>query len=79
MTDTATQRPGARELKKRTTSDANVRRRYAKERRFRIYGIMAVSSAVAMLAILMVTIVGNGFSAFFQLFSSLNSRRLACA
>ena len=72
MTDIVSPPPARRELKKRTTSDANVRRRYAKERRFKLYGILAVCSAVAMLAVLMVTIVGQGFSAFFQHEIALN-------
>jgi phosphate transport system permease protein len=66
MTDTSASPAPRRELKKRSTSEANVRRRYAKERRFQIYGIAAIGSAILMLAVLMVTIVANGYSAFFQ-------------
>ena len=66
MTDIAPAAPERRELKKRSTSDANVRKRYRKERRFRFYGIAAVSSAIAMLAVLMITIIGSGYPAFLQ-------------
>ena len=55
-----------RELIKRASSAQNVKKRYAKERRFKMYGAAAVLSAVAMLLLLLVTIIGNGYSAFFQ-------------
>jgi phosphate transport system permease protein len=47
-------------------SQARLRRRYAAERRFRIYGILAVLVAVGMLGALLVTIVGKGYSAFYR-------------
>ena len=66
MTDTG-QTPGARrDLKNRTTSDDNVRRRYRRERRFKLIGQLALASALGMLVFLLVTIVGNGYSGFFQ-------------
>ena len=66
MTDTG-QTPGARlGLKNRTTSDENVRQRYRKERRFKLLGQLALGSAIGMLVFLLVTIVGNGYSGFFQ-------------
>lgn len=40
--------------------------RYAAERRFRIYGILAIVFACAMLFILLGTLLGKGTSAFFQ-------------
>ena len=45
---------------------ARLRRRYAAERRFRLYGVVSVCVALGFLATLLVTIVGNGFSAFRQ-------------
>ncbi len=72
MTDQSSAPPQRRELKKRSTTDENVRKRYGKERRFRLYGIAAVSSAIAMLGVLMFTIIGSGFSAFFQHEIALN-------
>lgn len=45
---------------------AGLRRRYAAERRFKAYGIAAIAVALAMLAIMFATIIGNGWSAFRQ-------------
>ena len=41
-------------------------RRYARERRFRVYGLAAVLLGLAFLLLLFGTIVGNGYSAFQQ-------------
>jgi phosphate transport system permease protein len=43
-------------------------RRHAAEKRFRVYGIVAICFALAMLAVLLTTIVWNGYSAFFKTF-----------
>jgi phosphate transport system permease protein len=43
-----------------------IKRRYAAERRFKLYGQLAVVAAIAMLAVLLVSIVGRGYSAFYQ-------------
>src|SRR5690606_19847775 len=43
-----------------------IKRRYAAERRFKFYGQMAVVAAIAMLAVLLISIVGRGYSAFYQ-------------
>lgn len=40
--------------------------RYAAERRFRLYGVMAITFACAMLVILLFTLLREGTSAFFQ-------------
>jgi phosphate transport system permease protein len=53
-------------LRKPDLSPARISRRYAAERRFRLYGILAVSLAMVMLALLIVSIVGKGYSAFLQ-------------
>lgn len=50
---------------------AGLRRRYAAERRFRLYGIAAIGVALGMLAILFGTIISKGASAFFQTFVKL--------
>lgn len=42
------------------------RRRYAADRRLQIYGIMAISVAIGLLAILLATIVIGGYPAFVQ-------------
>jgi phosphate transport system permease protein len=47
-------------------SEARLRKRYAAERRFRLYGIVAVLLAIGMLAVLLGSIVANGYTAFWQ-------------
>lgn len=66
MTDIAPVTSERRELKKRSTTDANVRRRYRRERRFKLYGQLALGTAFAMLVFLLVTIIGNGYTGFMQ-------------
>lgn len=46
--------------------EAGLARRYRRERRFRAYGIASVMFGVLFLGFLLVTIVGNGYSAFRQ-------------
>ncbi len=41
-------------------------KRYAAERRFRLYGLLAVCAAVGMLVVLLGSIVLNGYTAFWQ-------------
>ena len=43
-----------------------LKRRYRAERRFKIYGIVAISLSLAFLALLFITIAGKGYSAFQQ-------------
>ena len=43
-----------------------LKRRYRAERRFKIYGIVAITLSLAFLALLFLTIVGKGYSAFQQ-------------
>ncbi|HSK41695.1 MAG TPA: DUF3333 domain-containing protein, partial [Arenibaculum sp.] len=43
-----------------------LRRRYAAERRFRLYGIVAIAVAIGMLAVLLTSIVTKGYTAFWQ-------------
>ncbi len=43
-----------------------LKRRYAAERRFRTYGLIAVCTALSFLAILLISIVGKGYTAFQQ-------------
>ena len=50
---------------------AGLKKRYIKEGIFRISGIIAIISAIAMLAILFVSITGKGYSAFEQTFIRL--------
>ncbi len=44
----------------------SLKRRYRAERRFRLYGLTAIVMSMAFLALLFVSIVGKGYSAFWQ-------------
>ncbi len=69
MTDAAISGPTAGaggKLRRPDLSEARIRRRYAAERRFRLYGVLAIGFAVFMLGFLAVTIVAQGYSAFRQ-------------
>jgi phosphate transport system permease protein len=46
--------------------DRRLRRRYAAERRFRLYGFAAIAVALAFLALLLSSIAATGLGAFFQ-------------
>ena len=46
--------------------DIGLKRRYAAERRFRIYGMLAISFGLVFLAIMLVSIVSKGYTAFWQ-------------
>ncbi len=50
---------------------ARLRRRYAAERRFKIYGMVAVAIAMAALLWLLISIISKGYSAFTQTYLSL--------
>ena len=50
----------------KTKADARLRRRRAAERRFRMWGIIAMSTALIVLAILFISIVAKGYTAFVQ-------------
>ncbi|MEQ8965419.1 MAG: phosphate ABC transporter permease PstA [Azospirillaceae bacterium] len=47
-------------------AEQRLRRRYAADRRFQIYGIVAIGLAMTMLAVLLVSIVSKGYTAFVQ-------------
>jgi phosphate transport system permease protein len=47
-------------------SEKRLKRRYAAERRFRLYGAGAILAALAILGLLIGTIVSNGYTAFVQ-------------
>jgi phosphate transport system permease protein len=65
MTDAVIAGPAAK-LRRPDLSEARIRRRYAAERRFRLYGVLAIGFAVFMLGFLAVTVVAQGYSAFWQ-------------
>ncbi|MBE7184786.1 MAG: phosphate ABC transporter permease PstA [Methylobacterium mesophilicum] len=50
----------------RPRRDIGLKRRYAAERRFRIYGILAVSVGLVFLAVMLFSIVSKGYTAFSQ-------------
>jgi phosphate transport system permease protein len=55
--------------RKKNSADAvrqSLKKRYAAERRFRTYGVMALVFAFLMLVTLFTTIIGNGYTAFVQ-------------
>ena len=52
--------------------EAGLRRRYNRERRFRLYGLLSVVFGVAFLGFLLVTIIGNGYTAFRQTYLRLD-------
>ncbi|MDQ2696030.1 MAG: phosphate ABC transporter permease PstA [Pseudomonadota bacterium] len=49
-----------------------MRRRYARERRFRWYGLLSIGFGLLALAALLVSIVGQGYSAFWQTYVRLD-------
>jgi phosphate transport system permease protein len=53
-------------IKRPDLSEIRIRRRYAAERRFRFYGMLAVGLAILMLAVLLVSICSRGYSAFYR-------------
>lgn len=52
--------------------NASLRKRYGAERRFRIYGIASVFVGLAFLALMMISIVGKGYTAFQQTYVDLD-------
>ncbi|HEY1385075.1 MAG TPA: phosphate ABC transporter permease PstA [Dongiaceae bacterium] len=56
----------AAKLRRPDLSETRIRRRYAAERRFRLYGILAIGFAVFMLGFLALTVIFQGYSAFWQ-------------
>jgi phosphate transport system permease protein len=65
MTDAALVAPVGK-LRRPDLSETRIRRRYAAERRFRLYGILAIGFAVFMLGFLAITVVAQGYTAFWQ-------------
>lgn len=57
---------GVAKLRRPDLSEGRIRRRYAAERRFRLYGILAIGFAVFMLGFLAITVILQGSSAFWQ-------------
>ena len=66
MTDTALPAALASSAPSASRRDFGLRRRHAAEFRFRLYGIAAITIGLAFLAILLVSIVSKGYTAFVQ-------------
>lgn len=62
----ATFSPGGAVSARPARRDIGLKRRYAAERRFRFYGIAAILTGLAFLVILLWTVVGQGYTAFWQ-------------
>lgn len=50
----------------------NLAKRYAREKRFRFFGLLSVMAGLAALLFLLVTIIGNGWGAFTQAYINLD-------
>ena len=50
----------------RPRRDIGLKRRYGAERRFRIYGMLAISVGLIFLAVMLVSIISKGYTAFWQ-------------
>src|SRR5690606_30469441 len=66
MTDEVQMSAAPVSKEKRRSRAAHVKRRYAAERRFRMYGVAAILTALGFLVFLFASIVGNGWTAFQQ-------------
>ena len=49
-----------------------LKKRYRAERRFKLYGVSAIVASLTFLAILLISITGNGYTAFQQTFMKLD-------
>ena len=65
MTDMTLERPMAT-IRHPDLSEKRLKRRYAAEFRFKLYGIIALAIAGGMLALLLVSIVSKGYTAFWR-------------
>jgi phosphate transport system permease protein len=53
-------------IKVRQSSEAHLRRRHAAEKRFKLYGVAAISIAMVALCVLLTSIISKGWTAFGQ-------------
>ena len=66
MTDFTPSGPAKSENSAAEIVRCSLKRRYSAERRFKLYGLAAVCLALAFLAIMLGSILANGYSAFAQ-------------
>lgn len=72
MTDAIMNSKPSTEARRPLASEERLRKRYAAERRFRMYGLGSILAAGLMLVFLVGSIVGTGWSAFLQTYVQLN-------
>ena len=74
MNNSQAPRSNIRKKTERTLDIVNrgLSKRYRAERRFRLYGLLAIVVSIVFLALLFISIIGNGYSAFQQTFIQLN-------
>lgn len=65
-------KPGSAEIRRPSASGERLKKRYAAERRFRLYGLCSILAAGLMLVFLVGSIVGTGWSAFLQTYVKLS-------
>lgn len=66
MSDVVLQGPAAKTSAKAGRRDIGIKRRYAAERRFRAYGVAAISFGLIFLLLLLGSVVSKGYTAFLQ-------------
>lgn len=66
MTDIVSPTTGATAANRATRRDIGIKRRYAAERRFRAYGMAAISFGLIFLFLLLFSVVSKGYTAFQQ-------------
>jgi len=73
MNNSKTQSPRIGKKAERTLDIVNrgLSKRYHAERRFRLYGLLAIMASIGFLFLLFVSIIGNGYTAFQQTFVQL--------
>ncbi len=65
-------KPGTEEVRRPVLSGERLKKRYAAERRFRLYGLCSIIAAGLILVSLVGSITGTGYSAFLQTYIKLN-------
>ena len=72
MTDAITPSKPANRVRQLTVSEDRLKKRYAAERRSRLYGLASIIAAGLMLVFLIGSIFGTGYTAFLQTYIKLN-------
>ena len=72
MTDAITPSKPANRARQLTVSEDRLKKRYAAERRSRLYGLASIIAAGLMLVFLIGSIFGTGYTAFLQTYIKLN-------